>query len=126
MNGPRARSSMDRLASERGPIVRAPRFGVPMTDALGAIAASWGVLMAVSPLLQMRRMLQRRSSADVSISYLAVLQVGFMLWVVYGMALRNAAIVVPNTVAFVIGVATIGIALRFRERTRTKAARISR
>jgi MtN3 and saliva related transmembrane protein len=97
-----------------------------MTDVLGAIAASWGVLMAVSPLLQMRRMLQRRSSADVSISYLAVLQVGFMLWVVYGMALRNAAIVVPNTVAFVIGVATIGIALRYREPTRTNAARIGR
>ena len=93
-----------------------------MTDALGVIAASWGVLMAVSPLLQMRRMLERRSSADVSISYLAVLQVGFMLWVVYGLALRNAAIIVPNTVAFMIGVATIGIALRHRKPTRTDGA----
>ncbi len=97
-----------------------------MTDALGAIAATWGILMAVSPLLQMRRMLERRSSADVSISYLAVLQVGFMLWVAYGIALRNAAIVVPNSVAFVIGAATIGIALRLRGPTRTDAARIGR
>ena len=65
-----------------------------MTDALGAIAASWGVLMALSPLLLMRRMLERRSSADISISYLFVLQVGFSLWVAYGVALRNLAIIV--------------------------------
>lgn len=86
-----------------------------MTDVLGAVAASWGVLMAISPILQIRRMLDRRSSADISISFLSVLQVGFLLWVAYGIALRNAAIVVPNTVAFGVGVATILIAVRYRE-----------
>jgi uncharacterized protein with PQ loop repeat len=85
-----------------------------MTDALGVLAASWGVLMALSPTLQIRRILERRSSSDISISYLAVLQIGFMLWVGYGIALGNAAIVVPNSVAFLVGVATILIALRYR------------
>ena len=85
-----------------------------MTDALGVLAASWGVLMALSPTLQIRRILERRSSSDISISYLAVLQIGFMLWVGYGLALGNAAIVVPNSVAFLIGVATLVVALRFR------------
>jgi len=85
-----------------------------MTDALAAIAASWGVLMALSPLLQMRRVLERRSSADLSISYLAVLQIGFSLWIAYGVALRNVAIIVPNSVAFLVGAATIAIALRYR------------
>ncbi len=89
-----------------------------MTDALGVAAAAWGVLMAISPLLQIRRILERRSSADVSIAYLAVLQIGFMLWVGYGMALGNLAIVVPNSVAFLVGVATILIALRFRRGSR--------
>ena len=85
-----------------------------MTDALAALAAGWGVLMALAPLLQMRRVLERRSSADISISYLAVLQVGFSLWVAYGFALRNPAIVVPNSVAFIVGTATIMLALRYR------------
>ena len=85
-----------------------------MTDVLGVVAASWGVLMAISPILQIRRMLDRGSSADISISYLSVLQVGFMLWVAYGIALRNPAIIVPNTVAFLVGVATILIAVRYR------------
>lgn len=85
-----------------------------MTDALGALAASWGVLMAVSPLLQIRRMVQRRSSADVSITYLSVLQFGFTLWLLYGWALANPAIMIPNGVALVIGAATIAIAVRYR------------
>ena len=85
-----------------------------MTDALGAIAASWGVLMALSPLLQLRRVLERRSSADISISYLVVLQVGFTLWLAYGVALRSLVIMVPNIVAVVICAATIALALRYR------------
>lgn len=85
-----------------------------MTDALAVLAASWGVLMALSPTLQVRRMLARRSSADVSIAYLAVLQIGFGLWVAYGLSIGNLAIVVPNAVAFVIGAVTVAIALRYR------------
>ena len=85
-----------------------------MTDVLGPLAASWGVLMALSPLLQIRRMLARRSSADVSIAYLAVLEIGFTLWIAYGASLGNAAIIVPTSVAFVIGLLTIAISLRYR------------
>lgn len=85
-----------------------------MTDALAVLAASWGVLMAISPTLQIRRILERRSSTDISLSYLAVLQVGFTLWISYGIALGNLAIIVPNSVAFLVGVATIAIAIRYR------------
>lgn len=85
-----------------------------MTDALGVLAASWGVMMAISPVLQVRRILERRSSADISIGYLAVLQIGFTLWILYGVALRNPAIVVPNGVAMLVGAATIAVAFRYR------------
>jgi uncharacterized protein with PQ loop repeat len=59
-------------------------------------------------------MLARRSSADVSIAYLGVLQIGFGLWVAYGLSIGNWALVVPNAVAFVIGVVTVSVALRYR------------
>ena len=81
-----------------------------MTDTLAFIAASWGVVMALSPLLQIRRMLERRSSQDVSVSYFLVLLVGFGLWVAYGIALGNVALIVPNSVALLIGSATILVA----------------
>ena len=81
---------------------------------LAVAAAAWGVLMGVSPVLQIRRMVRRRSSRDVSIGYFSILLVGFGLWISYGIASRNLALIVPNTVALLIGVSTIAIALRLR------------
>lgn len=68
--------------------------------------------MAVAPLLQVRRMLARRSSADVSVGYLAILLPGFALWVEYGRASGDLALVAPNVVAFLVGAATIMVAVR--------------
>jgi MtN3 and saliva related transmembrane protein len=87
-----------------------------VTDTLAVLAATYGVVMALSPTLQIRRMLVRRSSEDLSISYFAVLLFGFGLWVAYGIALGNVALIVPNLVALIIGIATILVALRFRNR----------
>jgi uncharacterized protein with PQ loop repeat len=87
-----------------------------MADALGPVAAAYGVLMAISPLLQIRRMLERRSSADLSIGYMAVIEVGFVIWVVYALALPNLALAIPNAVAAVVCLITILIALWLRRR----------
>ena len=83
-------------------------------DALGLAAAFWGVLMAVSPGLQIRKMLHHSSSREVSIAYFWVLLVGFTLWVAYGLAIENWFLVVPNVVAFAVCSTTIVIALRYR------------
>ena len=81
---------------------------------LAVAAAAWGVLMGISPVLQIRRMLRQRSSRDVSVGYFMILLVGFGLWISYGIAARNLALIVPNAVALLIGVSTIAIALRLR------------
>ena len=85
-----------------------------MSETLGVAAAAWGVLMAISPLLQIRRMVDRRSSADVSIAYLAVLEFGFVLWIGFGISLGNPIIAVPNTVAALVGAATMAVAWGLR------------
>jgi uncharacterized protein with PQ loop repeat len=85
-----------------------------VADVLALLAASWGVLMAISPALQIRRMLERGSSADVSLAYLLVLLPGFALWLAYGVALGNVAIIVPNVVSLAVGLATTAIAWRLR------------
>ena len=87
-------------------------------DVLGTAAAAWGILMAVSPGLQIRKMLHHRSSREVSIAYFWVLLVGFTLWVAYGLAISNWFLVVPNAVAFTVCAMTIAIALRYRLRAR--------
>ena len=55
-----------------------------------------------------------RSSDDVSIAFLCVLLVGFVLWLAYGIALSNPALIVSNTVAIATyAITTVGV-LRFR------------
>jgi MtN3 and saliva related transmembrane protein len=84
------------------------------TSVLAFAAASCGVAMGLSPLLQLRRVAVRRSSADVSVAYLAVLFVGFVLWLSYGVAIGNVPLIVSNVVALMTNVLTIGAVLRFR------------
>ena len=81
---------------------------------LAVIAGTWGVAMALSPLLQIRTIVRNRSSADVSLGYLSVLTVGFVLWFSYGLAIGNAALIVTNTVAIVVSIGTMAVVLHFR------------
>lgn len=85
-----------------------------MVTALAFAAASWGIAMAVSPVLQIRKMIQHRSSHGISIGYPLVLFVGFLLWLAYGISIENWALIVPNIVAAVVIAATIAVARHYR------------
>ena len=85
-----------------------------METVLGVLAGSWAVVMAVSPVLQIRRIVRMRSSKEVSIPYFGILVLGFLLWLAYGVAIANLALIIPNAVAAVIGLATIAVARRYR------------
>jgi MtN3 and saliva related transmembrane protein len=81
---------------------------------LGVVAGTWAVAMAVSPLLQVREIIRRRSSAGLSIRYLAVLLVGFALWLAYGVAGGDLPLIIPNVLALVVMSFTITVAWRLR------------
>jgi MtN3 and saliva related transmembrane protein len=85
-----------------------------ITDTLAITATLAGLAMAVSPVLQVRRMLRTRSSRDVSIGYLALLCAGFFAWVSYGVALGNVPMMLTNSCSITIMAATIAVALHFR------------
>jgi MtN3 and saliva related transmembrane protein len=84
---------------------------------LAVAASSWGVLMGIAPLLQIRRMLRERSSRDVSLGYFMILLAGFLLWISYGIAASNLVLVIPNSVALLVGVALVMVVLRLRRRS---------
>jgi MtN3 and saliva related transmembrane protein len=81
---------------------------------LAFLAATWGVAMAVSPVLQIRKIVHHQSSQGVSVGYMSVLFVGFLLWLAYGIALGNWAMIVPNVVATIVIVAAMAVTLRYR------------
>jgi len=79
---------------------------------LAVSASAWGVLMGLSPVLQIRRMLRERSSRQVSLGYFAILLAGFLLWISYGIAAGNVWLVVPNSIALLVGLTLVAVALR--------------
>jgi MtN3 and saliva related transmembrane protein len=88
-----------------------------MATFLGYAAAGWAIVMAFAPLLQLRRVVRRGSADDVSLGYLAVLLLGFALWVAYGLARGDAALVVPNCVALVVASGTCAVIAGVRRRS---------
>ncbi len=85
-----------------------------MVTALAFVAATWGVAMALSPVLQIRKIVHHRSSHGISVGYMVVLFVGFLLWLAYGIALGNWALILPNVIAALVISATIAVVIRYR------------
>ncbi len=92
------------------------------SDILAAGATIAGLLMALSPLLQIRRMRRTRSSNDVSLLYLSLLDLGFVLWIAYGYSISNWVVFGTNSASFTIMAITILVALRFRRAGARRAA----
>jgi MtN3 and saliva related transmembrane protein len=86
-----------------------------VTDVLGVLAGGFGVVMGASPLLQALRTHRRRSGSDVSLTFLIVLCFGGALWLAYGVALGNAALIVANLVGVIASGSTIAVTLRWRQ-----------
>jgi len=107
---PLTRSLASTIRTARAPY----RRNAMVVPALAVTASSWGVLMGLAPVLQIRRMLRERSSREVSLGYFTILLAGFLLWICYGMAIGNLALVIPNGIALLVGVALVTVALRLR------------
>ncbi len=82
--------------------------------ALGVAAGTWGVAMAMAPVLQIREIRRRKSSLGLSLGYMTVLLIGFALWIGYGVSGTEWPVIVPNAIAFAVMATTIAIATRHR------------
>jgi MtN3 and saliva related transmembrane protein len=85
-----------------------------METTLAFAATTWAIAMALSPGLQIRRIVELKSARSVSIAYFLVLVVGFVLWLAYGVAADNFALIIPNALAAIVSTTTIAVALRYR------------
>jgi MtN3 and saliva related transmembrane protein len=68
----------------------------PVSTTLDITAASWALVMALTPILQMREILRRDSSEGLAIGYFAIMLVGFGLWIAYGVARHDIPVSSPT------------------------------
>jgi uncharacterized protein with PQ loop repeat len=85
-----------------------------MTELLASTATIYGVGGALSVLLQARQMRARGASADVSLRFLATYVGGYAVWLLYGLSIGSAPIVVVHALGLACGAVTLAVALRLR------------
>ena len=85
-----------------------------MSEFLAILAATMGVAMAMSPLLQLRLILRERHSEEVSQGFLAVITVGATAWLLHGVESGNLVLIIPNACGLICAMVTLLAARRFR------------
>jgi MtN3 and saliva related transmembrane protein len=70
--------------------------------------------MALAPVLQMVRMVRRRSADDISVHYFRLLVPGFILWADYGLITGDLFVAIPNLIATVTAVSVIALTVSIR------------
>jgi hypothetical protein len=93
-----------------------------VSQVLVGLVIGYGVAGALSVLLAARKMLARGSSGDVSRGFLGAYVGGYAIWLLYGVSLRNAPIILVDFVGLACGVATLAVALRLRGGDRLAAS----
>ena len=81
-----------------------------------------GTLCTLAYLPQALQAFRTRSVRDISLSMLISLNVGLVLWVVYGVFIHSAPIILPNAVTFFLAFPLLLMKLRFRDESRINAA----
>jgi len=84
------------------------------TQLLGTVATVYGVLAALTALLQTRQMLARRSSRAVSAGFLASYAGGYAIWLAYGLSAGSLPLIVVDTVGLLCGGLTLAVAMSLR------------
>ena len=79
---------------------------------LGLIAAS---LTTVSFVPQVLKIWKTKSAGDLSFAMFGTFCVGVVLWLVYGLMLRNLPIIVSNLVTLLLCMAALALMFRYRQ-----------
>lgn len=79
-------------------------------------AAVWvfGVVLSLSPLLQIIKIIKLKRSEEVSILYYLVLSVSVFFWMLYGIQEQKLELIIPNCISTVLALTTISVILIYR------------
>jgi MtN3 and saliva related transmembrane protein len=72
-----------------------------MTNILAIITTITGIIMSFAYFPQALKILKNRSVKDVSLTTFSVFFVGIVIWLVYGISIKNIPIVVANIVGLI-------------------------
>ena len=85
-----------------------------MLTLIAATATLSGLVAAMLPAIQIAKMLRSRCSSGISIAYIAGGLANNVVWTVYGFALPNLALIIPDVLTVVMNLTMLTVAIRYR------------
>jgi hypothetical protein len=87
-----------------------------MLTLIAAIATLSGLVAAMLPAIQITKMLRSRSSSGISVAYIAGGLANNVIWTVYGFAIPNLALIIPDVLTVAMNLTMLTVAIRYRPR----------
>jgi uncharacterized protein with PQ loop repeat len=81
---------------------------------LGTAAMAYGVIAALTAVLQVRQMISRRASCDVSARFFSTYAGGYLIWLLYGLTIGSLPLIVVDTIGLICGALVLTVVLALR------------
>ncbi|MGC3946184.1 MAG: SemiSWEET transporter [Chryseolinea sp.] len=78
------------------------------------IGIAAGACTSLSLLPQLIKIIREKKANDISLFYLAILFVGLVLWIIYGIRREDIPVIVTNGVAIAINILIIIVGIRYK------------
>lgn len=85
-------------------------------DAIVVLGLAAGALTTASFVPQLVKVWRTKSAEDISMGMFATFCLGVALWLIYGIAVRDVAIVAANGVTLVLALAIVVLKIRYAHR----------
>jgi MtN3 and saliva related transmembrane protein len=89
-----------------------------LPELLAIATTFWGIVMSLAPLLQIRVIQKNRDASGISVSWLAIMLIGFVLWTSYGLVNAQLPLVIANVVAIIVSTALLIVIAYYRHKYR--------
>lgn len=84
---------------------------IELTDLLGLLA---GTLTTCSFLPQVLKTWRSRSAADISLVMFSLFSLGVLIWLIYGLMINAAPIIIANAITLVLALAILIMKIHFK------------
>jgi MtN3 and saliva related transmembrane protein len=88
--------------------------GMSTSQLLGSAATAYGVIAALTVLLQARQMHVRGASCEISARFFASYVGGYAVWLLYGFSVGSIPLIAVDAVGLLCGGLTLAVALSLR------------
>jgi len=83
-------------------------------DYITLIGALAGILTTTAFLPQVIKTWKTKQTKDISLGMFAILTIGVVLWLVYGILINSLPVIISNVVTFILALAILILKIRYK------------